>query len=82
MSVLSVLSVWRLKLTKLTILTMQKKCTGESGDIGDIAKNVNIAMQKIKVLNTYFFLNDKICKPLIYKRFGCTFLEKTYFYAV
>jgi len=23
-----------------------KKCTGESGDIGDIAKNVNIAMQK------------------------------------
>ncbi len=24
-----------------------KKCTGESGDIGDIAKNVNIAMQKI-----------------------------------
>ena len=26
---------------------MMKKCTGESGDIGDIAKNVNIAMQKI-----------------------------------
>jgi len=25
---------------------MMKKCTGESGDIGDIAKNVNIAMQK------------------------------------
>jgi len=22
-----------------------KKCTGESGDIGDIAKNVKIAMQ-------------------------------------
>jgi len=26
---------------------MKKKCTGDSGDIGDIAKNVNIAMQKI-----------------------------------
>ena len=25
---------------------MLKKCTGESGDIDDIAKNVNIAMQK------------------------------------
>jgi len=24
-----------------------KKCIGESGDIGDIAKNVNIAMQKM-----------------------------------
>ena len=23
-----------------------KKCTGDNGDIGDIAKNVNIAMQK------------------------------------
>ena len=26
-----------------------KKCTGESGDIGDIAKNVKIAMQKMTV---------------------------------
>jgi len=24
-----------------------KKCTGDNGDIGDIAKNVKIAMQKI-----------------------------------
>ena len=24
-----------------------KKCTGDNGDIGDIAKNVKIAMQKM-----------------------------------
>ena len=27
-----------------------KKCTGESGDIGDIAKNVKIAMQNNRIL--------------------------------
>ena len=26
-----------------------KKCTGDNGDIGDIAKNDNIAMQKINM---------------------------------
>ncbi len=45
MSVLTVLSFFDEKLTIMTKLTEQK-CTGESGDIGDIAKNVNIAMQK------------------------------------
>jgi len=45
MSVLTVLSVCDEKLTIMTKLAEQK-CTGESGDIGDIAKNVKIAMQK------------------------------------
>ena len=38
-----------------------KKCTGESGDIGDIAKNVKIAMQKndmriVRILRNLTFL--------------------------
>jgi hypothetical protein len=30
-----------------------KKCTGDDGDIDDIAKNVNIAMQKIGYKKIY-----------------------------
>jgi len=40
------MAVKRLKRILNAIYDKMKKCTGESGDIGDIAKNVNIAMQK------------------------------------
>ena len=45
-----------------------KKCTGESGDIGDIAKNVNIAMQKshetIEIIETVGGIGPKWSKMI------------------
>ena len=42
---------------------MMKKCTGESGDIGDIAKNVKIAMQKMHgKLDKVGKVGDEVCQ--------------------
>ena len=41
------------------VIFEEKKCTGESGDVDDIVKNVNIAMQIFWVIFIDFSLFEK-----------------------